>query len=99
MFYGTQNPLSKEIAQSIQETFAEQLQPDNTREIKAGGKDLFLLYRSENPIVLVECGFISNPEECSNLLNEEYQSKVAFVIYSGLVKELENDQQIEDQIG
>ena len=45
--------MSKEIAQSIQKTFASELQPDNTREIKPGGKDLFLLYRSENPIVPV----------------------------------------------
>ena len=99
MFYGKKNPLSKEIAQSIQKAFASELQPDNTREIKPGGKDLFLLYRSENPIVLVECGFISNPEECGNLLNEEYQSKVAFVIYRGLVKELEDNQKIENEIG
>lgn len=99
MFYGKKNPLSKEIAQSIQKTFAQQLQPDNTREIKVGGKDLFLLYRSENPIVLVECGFISNPEECANLLDEEYQSKVAFVIYTGLVTELENDRLMEDEVG
>ena len=88
MFYGTKNPLSKEIAKSIQQEFALALQKDNKREIKKGGKDLFLLYRSENPIVLIECGFISNATECGNLLNEDYQNQVAFVIYSGLLKKL-----------
>ncbi len=91
MFYGQKNPLSAELAKAIQSEFKSTIQKDNKREVKKAGKDLFLLYNSENPIVLVECGFISNYEECGNLLNEEYQSKVAFVIYSGLVKKLAED--------
>ena len=84
MFYGKNNPWSKDLAQCIQESFASMLQPENTRQIKKGEKDLFLLWQAENPIVLVECGFLSNPEECESLTQEEYQSQVAFTILAGL---------------
>ncbi len=99
MFYGVNNSLSREIAESVQKEFATLLQKDNKREIKKGTKDLFLLYKSENPIILIECGFISNYEECKNLVSEDYQNKVAFVIYSGLVKKLQETGAKEKQYG
>lgn len=85
MFYGKNNPWSKELAQSLQDAFASQLQPDNSRQIKEGKKDLYLLWQSKNPIVLVECGFLSNPEECEKLTQEEYQNQTAFTILAGLM--------------
>ncbi len=86
MFYGKNNPWSKELAQSLQDAFVSQLQPDNLRQIKEGQKDLYLLWESENPIVLVECGFLSNPEECEKLTQDEYQNQVAFTILAGLTQ-------------
>ena len=47
---------------------------------------IYLLMNSKMPGVLCECGFLSNPEEEKNLSNDEYQSKVAFTIYSGLME-------------
>ena len=44
----------------------------------------FLCYFSENPTVMVECGFLSNEAEAKLLTDEEYQSKVAFTIFSGI---------------
>ncbi|MGI5893595.1 MAG: N-acetylmuramoyl-L-alanine amidase [Candidatus Merdivicinus sp.] len=90
MFYGQKHPFSQQLAQSIQNAFVEHLQPENEREIKPGEKNLFLLWNAENPIVLVECGFLSNPEECANLCDDTYQSKVAFTIMSGLIRGLSN---------
>ena len=84
MFYSNTNPQSKYLAQSIQEKFREYIQPENDREIKQCGKELFLCYFCENPTVMVECGFLSNPEEAENLKNEEYQNKVAFSIFAGV---------------
>ena len=60
------------------------IQPDNEREIKLCGKELFLCYYSQNPTVMVECGFLSNPDEAALLNTEEYQGKVAFTIFSGI---------------
>lgn len=84
MFYSATDSRSETLAKSLQESFAEILQPDNTREIKLCGKELFLCYFSKNPTVMVECGFLSNPEEASMLNTEEYQQKIAMTIFSGL---------------
>lgn len=84
MFYSNQVKGSATLAQSIQDSFVAFLQPDNKREIKLCGKELFLCYYSENPTVMVECGFLSNPQEASLLESEEYQQKVAFTVFSGL---------------
>lgn len=84
MFYSDTNTQSKYIAQAIQDKFREYIQPDNDREIKLCGKELFLCYFSKNPTVMVECGFLSNPEEAENLKNEEYQNKIAFSIFAAV---------------
>ena len=84
MFYSESNNKNESLARSIQSKFVEFLQPDNSREIKQCGKELFLCYYSKNPTVMVECGFLSNPEEASLLTDEEYQRKVAFTIFSGI---------------
>ncbi len=84
MFYSNQVKGSSALAQSIQDAFVSQLQPENTREIKLCGEELFLCYFCENPTVMVECGFLSNPYEAALLESEEYQQKVAFTIFCGL---------------
>ncbi|MBE6856020.1 MAG: cell wall hydrolase [Ruminococcus sp.] len=84
MFYSDSNNSNEQLAGILQKKFAEYLQPENTREIKLCGKELFLCYYSDNPTVMVECGFLSNPEEAELLKTEEYQRKVAFTIFSGL---------------
>ncbi len=86
MFYADTHPASGELAQRLQNQFVAFLQPDNTREIKLCGKELFLCYYSENPTVMVECGFLSNPEEAAKLVTEDYQRQVAFTIYAALVQ-------------
>lgn len=84
MFYSDSHGSNEELARTMQNKFVEFLQPDNTREIKQCGKELFLCYYSENPTVMVECGFLSNPEEAALLTTEEYQQQVAFTIFSGI---------------
>lgn len=92
MFYGRKNEESKPLAEAMQKSFVSLLQPDNTRQIKPSTKAVYIINNAKNPIVLVECGFISNYNEAKNLTDEEYQKKVAFTIYNGIVeykKELE----------
>lgn len=85
IFYSVNNPDSKRLAELLQTGFRENLQPKNQRQIKEAGKELFLLYHAQIPSVLVECGFLSNEEDCANLMDEEYQNKVAFCIYLSLM--------------
>ncbi|HEZ7987219.1 MAG TPA: N-acetylmuramoyl-L-alanine amidase [Ruminococcus sp.] len=84
MFYSDSNGKSESLARAIQGSFRKLIQPDNNREIKLCGKELFLCYYSKNPTVMVECGFLSNPDEAALLNTDEYQSKVAFTIFSGI---------------
>ena len=89
MFYASTNKKSESLARSLQNSFVQFLQPENTREIKQCGQELFLCYYSENPTVMAECGFLSNPDEAALLNTEEYQNKVAFTLYSGIMNYLE----------
>ncbi len=84
MFYSGSNSTSEALARAIQGKFREFLQPDNEREIKLCGKELFLCYYSNNPTVMAECGFLSNPDEAALLNTDEYRSKVAFTLFSGI---------------
>jgi len=88
MFYSDNHDGSQSLAMALQSSFVKNLQPDNQREIKLCGKELFLCYFSENPTVMVECGFLSNPDEAELLCSEEYQNKVAFTIFTGLTEYL-----------
>lgn len=84
MFYSGSNSTSEALARALQGKFRDFLQPDNDREIKLCGKELFLCYYSNNPTVMAECGFLSNPDEAALLNTEEYRSKVAFTLFSGI---------------
>ncbi len=84
MFYSDTNPQSEALAQQLQNQFREMLQPENQREIKLCGTELFLCYYCKNPTVMVECGFLSNPSEAALLKTTEYQQKVSFTIFSAI---------------
>ncbi|MBQ8921116.1 MAG: N-acetylmuramoyl-L-alanine amidase [Oscillospiraceae bacterium] len=84
MFYSETDSRSESLAQMMQTQFREQLQPENTREIKRCGKELFLCYYCHHPMVMAECGFLSNPGEAALLSSEDYQRQVAFTIYAAL---------------
>lgn len=85
MFYNNNNSTNRTLAQIMQNRF-KALQPYNDREIKLSGEELFLLKSNKNPSLMIECGFLSNPEEEANLSTWEYQQKVAFTIYGGVLE-------------
>ena len=86
VFYSGNNPKSKALADIIQQTVVEGLQPDNKRVSKKSGKEIYLLYHAESTAVLVECGFVSNYEELQKLKSEEYQKQMAMLIADGIIK-------------
>ena len=85
MFYNNNNPDNRTLAQIMQNRFA-QLQQGNDREIKLSGDELYLLKSNPNPSLMIECGFLSNPDEEAKLASTEYQQQVAFTIYSGVLE-------------
>ncbi|MBQ7740738.1 MAG: N-acetylmuramoyl-L-alanine amidase [Eubacterium sp.] len=88
IWYSTNNAKSKIIADNILSSINRNLQPDNTRVNKESGSDYYILYRGTVPSVMVECGFMSNPEENSNLKDIEYQKKLAFSVLEGICEEV-----------
>ena len=84
VWYSKGDPRSADIAKSIQ-TASTTLMPDNTRKIKAAGSNIYLLDRIETPAVLVECGFLSNPDEAERLSREDYRYALAAVIFGAVV--------------
>ena len=83
-FYMKNSEEGKRLAKSIQDQLIRVLNRGNTRQIKASDQYL-ILKASSAPTVLVECGFLSNPEEERLLKTDEYQEKIAWAIYSGIV--------------
>lgn len=77
---------AKELAEKIQRNVAERLQPDNHRKVKASKGSIYLLDRAENPTVLIECGFLTNPEECARLESAAYQKELSFVIFGAIME-------------
>lgn len=85
IFYSPNDELSKSLAQFIQTSITTQIQPNNKRLIKESGTSIYVLYNATKPAVMVECGFVSNPNELLQLKTEEYQHQMAFSIMSGII--------------
>lgn len=85
MFYSPTLPESEELAAIMQRHFREMLQPENTREHKRSAGTVPPL-QGPNLAVLWSAASSSNPQEATNLIDPEYQEKVAFVIYSSVME-------------
>ena len=68
------------MAESFQQAIQTNLQPDNSRQAKPIGDNVYLMNHVDCPAVLVECGFLSNPEEERALRDPEYQTRMAAVL-------------------
>ncbi|MBE5869061.1 MAG: N-acetylmuramoyl-L-alanine amidase [Lachnospiraceae bacterium] len=87
VFYYTDSTVGKDLAQKIQTRLVEDLDPQNTRGIKANDS-YYLLKKTQWPIVIVECGFLSNRAEAEKLISPHYQEKIAWSIHMGILQYL-----------
>lgn len=85
VYYSTNTPSSRLLAQNIQQSVREKIQNENSRTVKSGEK-LYLLKNIQNPAVIIECGFMSNPEECKKLSEKEYQKQLSFSVVCGIIE-------------
>ena len=85
IFYSGNDPESSVLAECIRKAVVMLLQPDNTRELKSGGSDIFILDNAQVPAVIVECGFLSNNADREMLSDSEYQQKLSFAIAMGVI--------------
>jgi len=89
VYYSKNQAKSKDAADIIRANVKSALQPENNRETKAASSNIYILDRITCPAILIECGFLSNPEECENLSSYDYRRELSFVLYSSLVSFLE----------
>lgn len=83
-FYNTKNKNSIELAKQLQENLNEAIQKENTR-VPMKLDTVYIMKNVEIPISIVECGFLSNPEEEKQLLEDSYQNRLAWGIYNGIL--------------
>lgn len=83
VFYHTQSEEGKKAALIMQEALLA-ADTDNTRQAKADSS-YYMLKKTKKPLIIVECGFLSNWAEAKLLTSEEYQEKMAEAICEGIV--------------
>ena len=86
VFYSPSHPDSRALAEQMQETLAEGCDPANNRQAKQAESTIYLMKKLECPAVIVECGFLSNPEEEQRLSDTEYHKKLAASIVTGYLR-------------
>lgn len=87
VFYYTGSREGQKVAELLQKSLVERLDPDNHRQVKANDS-YYLLKKTSTPIVIVECGFLSNSAEAAKLCDEDYQDRVAWAIHMGILQYL-----------
>ncbi|MDO4293690.1 MAG: N-acetylmuramoyl-L-alanine amidase [Eubacteriales bacterium] len=87
VFYYTDSPEGRILAEKIQERLVTGLDPENRRTVKANNS-YYLLKKTTRPTVIVECGFLSCPEEEALLSDPDYQERTAWQIHMGILRYL-----------
>ena len=76
---------SQALAQHAQTVLRQALDPENTRQAAKLPGAVYLMDHVTCPAILVECGFLSNPEEDALLRTAGYQIKLAAALASALL--------------
>ncbi len=90
VWYSPNHDESKALAEEIQKTVQDMLQPQNDRQPKSATSAIYLLYHLQCPAVLVECGFLSNPEEAERLNDPVYQQRLAGILFLSISQALQD---------
>ena len=96
VFYQKENDNSKILAGNIQENLNKNIEKENNRQIMPIS-NIYIMNNVKIPSVIVECGFLSNPEECEALKTESYQNKIVWGIYLGLQEFFLNEGETNEQ--
>ena len=91
VFYYKDSVKSKEAAEIMQKQLIQSLKPDKERVAK-DNSSYYLLKKTSVPIMIVECAFMSNPNEAELLVQEDYQEKIAWAIHMGIMQYINSQQ-------
>ena len=82
-FYKNKNEQSEKLAKCLQSGLNTSIQKENNR-LAMKINDIYIVKKVEIPLSIVECGFLSNPQEANELKQDSYQSRLAWGIYTGI---------------
>lgn len=88
VFYGQNHQNSKSLAEILQKHLLT-MDSSNHRAAKSNNS-YYLFVNNPYATVIVECGFLSNPEEASWLNDSDYQKKVAWYLHLGIIEYIRN---------
>lgn len=84
VFYYSTSETGKEFANIMQNQLKKSIKDGNKRKAKSNN-NYYMLKNTKCPIIIVECGYLSNNQECALLGDENYQEKMAWSIHLGLI--------------
>lgn len=82
VYHAENSEVGKSLAESVQTSLHKNIEYSR-KTVKAG--DFYVLNCTETPSILVECGFLSNPEEELLLQDEEYMNKFCYNLFCGIL--------------
>ncbi len=88
VWYAQKDPEAKLLADAIAAEVKASLQPENHRQSKKADENIYLLHRASTCAVLVECGFLSCPEEAAMLEDPVYHERLAAALTRGILTRL-----------
>ena len=87
VFYYGESAEGKQLAETLQQELIDTLDPANRRTAKSNNS-YYLLKKTQTPIAIVECGFLTNPEEEKKLLDADYRDRAAWAVAKGILEYL-----------
>lgn len=86
LFYYAGSAEGEALAETLQASFDGVIGKENNRRAPKSNTDYYLLIHMPCPVVIVECGFLSNPQEAELLVTQEYQDRIAWNLYMGIME-------------
>ncbi len=86
VFYQKSNEVTTKMAADIIQDSMKNILNKNNKRVPQIKKDIKIMDDTTVPVILIECGFLSNNEEEKKLISDDYQEKTAWAIYSGILR-------------
>ncbi len=91
VFYHSKSQQGKLFAEIMQAQIVKTIADGNHRKAKPNN-NYYMLTKTECPLVIVECGYLSNIREAALLVNEDYQEKMAYAIHLSILRYINHEE-------
>lgn len=97
VFYHSESQQGKQLAELLQSQIVKTIADGNHRKAKSNS-NYYMLTKTDCPLVIVECGYMSNIREAALLLDDNYQEKMAYAIHLAILRFLNRGEPTKDEI-